>query len=216
MEVFKGVCILPAIGNGSNIYIVDNEVIIDSGTGEYFHQYRKDIEKEANAGRLKLLVNTHYHFDHTGGNKKFRDWLKVPIAAHPADIPAIEAGKTLSESFGQIAKIVTVDAELKDGNIIETENFRLHVLHTPGHTAGSICLYEPEKKMLFSGDTIFADAVGRDDLPGGNYNELRFSLEKLSAIGIQHLFPGHGAFKVGGINFLIKKLLVSMETSTMI
>jgi len=216
MEVFKGVHIIPGIADDSNIYVIDNEIVVDTGTGEFFHQARQEIEKAVDPKRIKLIVNTHYHYDHTGGNKKFRDWLKSPIAAHKADRELIEKGKTLSESFHQVAKIVTIDQELRDGDIIHTENFNLSVIHTPGHSAGSICLYEPDKKILISGDMLFDGTVGRTDLPGGNYNETRFSLEKLDKMNIQYLFPGHGLLKIGGVNFMIKKLLVSMETSHMI
>ncbi len=216
MEVFRGVHIVPGIANDSNIYIIDSEILVDTGTGEFFHQARQEIEKAVDPRRIRLIINTHYHFDHTGGNKKFRDWLRAPIAAHIADKDLIEKGRTLSESFKQVAKIVTVDAALKDGDIIHTENFNLAVIHTPGHSAGSICLYEPEKKMLISGDMLFDGAVGRTDLPGGNYNEMRFSLEKLDRKNLQYMFPGHGALKIGGVNFMIKKLLVSMETSAKI
>lgn len=216
MEAFKGVHILPGFGTDSNIYVIDSEIIVDTGTGEYFHEYRKIIEKAIDVTRLKMVINTHYHYDHTGGNKKFRDWLKIPIAIHRADREFVERGRTLSETFHQVAKIVTVDKELEDGDTIETENFQLEVIHTPGHSSGSICLYDKERKMLISGDTLFEDTVGRNDLPGGNYNEMRFSLEKLDKLNIQYMFPGHGNFKAGGINFLIKKLLVSMETSAMI
>jgi len=216
MEFFKGIHIIPGLANDSNIFVIDNEILIDTGTGEYFHQSRHDIENAIDAKRLRMIVNTHYHFDHTGGNKKFRDWLKIPLAAHSADKNYIESGRTLSESFKQSAKIVTVDRELKDGDLIKTENFRLFTLHTPGHSAGSICFYEPDKKILVSGDTVFDGAAGRTDMPGGNYNELRFSLEKLDKLNIHYLFPGHGLPKIGGVNFMLKKLLVSMETSAVI
>jgi hydroxyacylglutathione hydrolase len=216
MEFFRGVHVIPGLSADSNIYIIDSEIVVDSGTGEFFHSNRKDIEAEIDHKRLKLLVDTHYHYDHTGGNKKFRDWLHVPVAAHGADKEMIERGKTLAESFGQTAKVFTLNAELKEGDVINSMNFRLLVLHTPGHSAGSICLYEPEKKMLFSGDTIFENAIGRTDLPGGNYSELRYSLEKLGRYPIQYLFPGHGPPKIGGVNFLIKKMLVSMESSVII
>ncbi len=216
MEVFKGIHIIPGIAHDSNIYIIDNEIVVDTGTGEFFHQNRRDIEKALDIKRLKLIANTHYHFDHTGGNKKFRDWLRVPIAVHQADKDFIERGRTLAESFKQVAKIVTIDKELRDEDVITTENFELSVLHTPGHSAGSICIYEPQNKILISGDTLFENAAGRTDLPGGNYNEMKFSLEKLAKYNIQYLFPGHGAPKTGGVNFLIKKLLTTLETATMI
>ncbi len=216
MEFFRGVRIIPGLSSDSNIYIIDDEVVVDTGTGEFFHSNRKDIEAEMDPKRLKLIVDTHYHYDHTGGNKKFRDWLRIPVAAHANDKMLIEKGKTLAESFGQSAKFFTLDTELKEGDVINTSNSRLLVLHTPGHSSGSICLYEPEKKMLFSGDTLFENAIGRTDLPGGSYDELKDSLEKIGRYSIQYMFPGHGQPKIGGVNFLIKKMLVSMESSTSI
>jgi hydroxyacylglutathione hydrolase len=216
MEFFKGVHIIPGLAQDSNVYVIDNEIIVDTGTGEFFHDIRKDIEGSVEFKRLKLIVNTHYHYDHTGGDKKFRDWLHVPTVMHAADRDMVERGKTLAESFGQSAKVFTLDTDIKEGDVINTENFHLLVLHTPGHSAGSICLYEPEKKMLFSGDTIFENAIGRTDLPGGNYNELKDSLEKLDRYNIQYMFPGHGPPKIGGVNFLIKKMLVSAQTATLI
>ena len=193
MEIFKGVRILPGLDADSNIYIIDNEVLIDTGTGEYFHSNRKDIEGVMDPKRLKLIVNTHYHFDHCGGNKKFRDWLHIPIAAHPADKELIESGQTLAESFGKTSKIVTVDVGLIDGDVIRTENFRLQVLHTPGHSSGSICLFEPEKKILISGDTLFDKRIfGRTDLPTSEPLMLMQSIIKLSRkCEYEHLCPGH-------------------------
>ena len=170
MEIIKGVSLVQGLGNGSNIYVLDNEILVDTGTGEYFHHARKEIEDSIDVKRLKLIVNTHYHFDHTGGNKKFRDWLHVPIASHQADRNFIETGKTLSESFKQVAKTVTVDTDLKDGNVIRTENFNLVVLHTPGHSAGSICLYEPDKKLKFYSNNPIPESI---ELTAGKITTLK-------------------------------------------
>ncbi|MCK4247341.1 MAG: MBL fold metallo-hydrolase, partial [Methanomicrobia archaeon] len=70
--------------------------------------------------------------------------------------------------------------------------YRLEVLHTPGHTDGSICLYDEAKKIMFSGDTFFIDGIGRTDLPSGNEEALKESLERLASLDIEKVYPGHG------------------------
>lgn len=98
-------------------------------------------------------------------------------------------------------KGVRVDQRLKDGDVIEIAGVKLEVIHTPGHTEGSICLYEPQSKALFSGDTVFADGIGRTDLPGGNWNDIGNSLKRLISLnetrGIDKIYPGHGGLGSG-------------------
>jgi glyoxylase-like metal-dependent hydrolase (beta-lactamase superfamily II) len=85
-------------------------------------------------------------------------------------------------------KPMKVEKKLKEGD----EIFGFKVLHTPGHTKGSICLLDAKDKILISGDTIFADGVGRTDLPGGSEEDMEKSLEKLSSLKIEKILPGHG------------------------
>jgi len=196
------------MGYDSNIYLIDNELLIDTGTGRMF----SDIKKEMGSVGVRLIVNTHYHFDHTGGNKKFRDWLGAEIAAHYSDKGRLESGSTLAESFGDMPRIVTVDKALKNGSVLRTKNFAFEVIHTPGHSPGSICLYEKKNKILLSGDTLFSDGSGRTDLPDGSSEQMKKSLEKLSQLEIKYLFPGHGPPKIDGIGFLIKSLLAKQKS----
>jgi len=198
------------IGTDSNIYVIDGEVVVDTGSGEFFNQAKEEISKID--PHVRLIINTHAHYDHTGGNKKFRDWLKAEIAIHSKDKEALETGKgTLSHMFNSKARTITVDKVLRGGNVIKTQNFSFEVISTPGHTPGSICLYEKHKKILISGDTLFAEGVGRTDLPGGDFMQLYDSLKRLSGLQINYLLPGHGKPKIGGVNFFIKRMLVSME-----
>ena len=208
-QVFKDIWMVESFGKDSNIYVVDGEIIIDTGTGANFSIIKNDMEKYIDKKKITKIINTHAHFDHTGGNKKFRDWTKAEILAHKDDKNLIEKGITCADLFDEIAKAVTVDKELKDGDRIKTENFDFKVISTPGHTPGSICLYDKMKKVLISGDTLFENGVGRTDLPYGNAEDLMNSINKLSKLEISYLLPGHGPPKFGGISFLIKQVLAN-------
>lgn len=207
MNVMKAIDIY-GLGNDCNIYLIDDELLVDTGTGINFSAIKKEMQTKHDVSRIKTIVNTHCHFDHTGGNKKFRDWTGAVIAIHEKERTALETGVgTMAELFKESARTVTADKLLRNGHAIKTQNFYFHVIHTPGHTPGSICLYEKNYKMLISGDTVFDGGVGRTDFPGGNKGALINSLDKLAKYPINYLFPGHGAPKIGGVNFDIRQML---------
>ncbi|MEM5835271.1 MAG: MBL fold metallo-hydrolase, partial [Candidatus Aenigmatarchaeota archaeon] len=193
MQVYKGIILTGGIGYDSNIYLIDNEVLVDTGTGIFFNEIKEELENlKIDLKGIHTIVNTHCHFDHSGGDKNFRDLCKAEIAIHEEDKEALETGEgTLAELFGKKQKTVTVDRVLREGDKIKTKNFKFVVISTPGHTKGSICLYEKNKKILISGDTLFADSVGRTDFPTGDRESLIKSLKKLSKLNITYLFPGH-------------------------
>jgi glyoxylase-like metal-dependent hydrolase (beta-lactamase superfamily II) len=207
MQVFKGIYLIKGYGYDSNVYLVDNELVVDTGSGNAFAEMRSEIKDKCDVTKVKTILNTHNHFDHTGGDQKFRDWLKAEIVIHENDRDALENGSNLAEMFGAVSRTITVDRSLRDKNVIKTQNFSFEVVHTPGHTPGSICLYDKMKKILISGDTLFEDSIGRTDLQGGNKQDMQKSLQRLSKLGINYLLPGHGEPKIGGINFLIKQVL---------
>ncbi len=180
----------------SNCYlIVDKEVaLIDSGNPPTI---LKKIDR-LNIG-IDYLISTHCHYDHIAGLFEIREKVDGLMAAHEIDAEAMERGdrdKILSDMFGVHCPKLQVDIKLKDGDSINLGNLDLQVIHTPGHSEGSICLYEPRSKSLFSGDTIFADSIGRTDLPGGSLSDLRRSIERLIRLhhesGIKIIYPGHG------------------------
>ena len=208
MQIYKGIELLGGVDPDCNVYLIDGELIIDAGTGLYFADMKREIEKLCDVSRIKTLVNTHCHYDHTGGDKKFKDWLKLSVAIHTADKKAVETGNgTMSELFGQRARIMTIDKTLKVDSVVKTTNFSFDVIPTPGHTPGSICLYDADKKILISGDTLFENTVGRTDLKGGSHDQLVSSLKHLSQIPVEYLLPGHGSPKKSGVDFLIKQML---------
>lgn len=213
MQVLKGIMLTGGVGPDSNIYIIDDEVMVDTGTGSYFSIIKENFENSGfNPRSIHTIVNTHCHFDHSGGNKKFRDLCKAKILIHKADQKAIETGNgTMAEHFNESPKIVTVDKALRDGDVIKTKNYSWKVISTPGHTPGSISLYDEKRRVLISGDTVFADGIGRTDMPGGNANAMKASIKKLSELKVDYILPGHGMPKVGGVDFLFKQVLAKFK-----
>ena len=148
---------------------------------------------------INYLLTTHYHFDHVLGLAELRAKTGAKVVAHEADASFLEAGdnsRILSGLFGVGFNKVPVDWKLKGGESIDLGGLLLEVIHTPGHTPGGVCFYEPVSKTLFSGDTVFADGVGRTDFPGGSLGDLKSSVQKLlklhSERGVDIFYPGHG------------------------
>lgn len=140
-----------------------------------------------------IILNTHGHIDHTGANLEIKERYQVPIALHQADLPLLEEGLQLA--FGLMLGArpsPRPDRLLADGDEIEIGQTRLQVIHTPGHSPGSVCFYTAG--ILFSGDTLFCGGVGRTDLPGGSWKDLIQSLRtKVMTCPDETLvLPGHG------------------------
>lgn len=172
----------------TNCYIVvsqkGNAFIIDPGDDA--GQIQAFCRKEAID--LKFIVNTHGHIDHI---KADRD-LNLPVYAHEDDARMISSPeKNIMTSFFGTFMPVVPSRLLKDGDSVVLDEMVFRVIHTPGHTSGGICLFS--QKVLFSGDTLFRDGVGRTDFPGASSERLSDSLKKLSLLGKDTVvYPGHG------------------------
>lgn len=148
-------------------------------------------ELAARGWTLKLIVTTHGHWDHHGDNAAVAEHTGAPIAAHTLDWHRLTDPKPLYAPFEIPACVPAV--ELAEGGEIRFGEIRLTVLHTPGHTEGSVCLWSAEDGLLFSGDTLFAGAWGRVDLPGGSAEQMVESLARLATFDDPlRVLPGHG------------------------
>lgn len=158
-------------------------------------QESEEIENalEKHNANLKFILLTHGHFDHVLGVNTFRNKYNCQVLIHEEDKIMLDNMKDFTKFFGLgEPEIQKVDGFVKEGDVIKFGNKEIKVIHTPGHTKGGVC-YLVENK-LFSGDTLFLESVGRTDLPGGNFNEIKSSIQnKLFNLDKNtEVYPGHG------------------------
>ncbi len=165
----------------TNCYLLCNDeagqcLIIDPGYEP------EEILQAVNGYAVAAILLTHGHFDHVGGVKEIFARTDCDIYICPADCKMPES---------MTAGAISYTNSYADGDVLKLAGFEIRVLHTPGHTPGSVCLLW--ENDLFSGDTLFAGSCGRTDLPCGNWNELTASLQKLKNLpGDYTVYPGHG------------------------
>jgi len=200
-----------------NTYVIigDPNIIIDPGAIQFLPERIQDLHKDGiEPEDIDVITNTHLHIDHCWANETFKEISGAKIVSHPLhkkfyDIAAIET----SRFFGLQPVEFKEDSYL-DNNKLNTGDMELEFIPSAGHSPDSICFYVKEIKALVCGDVIFNGNTGRVDLPGGNANELKQSIERLSQLEIEYLLPGHmdiiaGAEKVKSNFEFVKKYVFS-------
>ena len=160
-----------------------------------------DVVVDAIAGRpVAAIVLTHGHFDHIAAAADVVEATKAPLLVHVADEEKIAtAAGSGAANFGLDVSAPPADRLLSDGDIVEAGALALAVMHTPGHTPGSICLYAEAGAQLFSGDTLFAGSVGRTDFAGGDPRQMQRSIARLASLPDEvAVHPGHGPYTTIG------------------
>lgn len=181
----------------TNCYIViDDEsregVVIDPGDeGEGILHLLEELK-----AKVRYILNTHGHMDHIGANRIIKERTGAQLLIHEEDAHMLTDGEENLSALFDLCEEEMIslppDRTLKDGDVIDVNGLTLEVIHTPGHTRGSVAF--KAGNTFFTGDTLFADSVGRTDLPGGSYETLMGSIRRLlGRIDDEALIlPGHG------------------------
>lgn len=177
----------------TNAYVVwdgrsPDALVVDPGMGAAQPLMERAA---ANGLRLHLIANSHGHIDHIFDNAPLMEASGAPLAIHPDDAYRLDG----SNNYGFEMTPVETSRDLVEGDQVRIGDLSFDVLHTPGHTEGSVCLYEERHALLIAGDVLFAGSYGRTDLPGGNDEQMAASLARLARDipGHVRVLPGHGA-----------------------
>ena len=182
-----------------NTYVLYNEsldaIIIDPGC--YFTEEEETLQEFIKSNKLKpkLLINTHCHLDHVFGNQWVHKQYKLDLHIHPADEELLKNAPESGKKFGlEFTGYVGPLHYLKEDQIIKLGDDELKVIHTPGHSPGSVSFYCPKQDFIISGDVLFRESIGRADLPGGSFDVLIKSIRgKLFVLPKKTVvYSGHG------------------------
>lgn len=190
-------------GAGCHVYLIigeDLNVLIDTGIISKFNSlnYLLTTEIGLKIEEIDLVINTHEHFDHISSNAYFR----CPIAAHrwaATKIQHTDELITKGKKWGVDLSNLKINIWLENRNIFDIGNVLLKIIETPGHTSGCICIYEPNKHYIFSGDTLFKGAI-TNIYESGSISEYINSLQTLNTLRIREFFPSHGNYVLGEKN----------------
>ena len=200
-----------------NTYVVADEtgqcVVIDAGN--YSEAENKKLQEYLKSRNLNpvLALNTHGHVDHILGVQFLKDAFGIKFALHGDDKFLVDSAPEQGRMFGfEVENIPSVDIDIKDLKEIKFGNTTFQIIHTPGHSPGHVCFYHPENKILFSGDTLFRESIGRTDLPGGDYSWIMKSiLQKLIPLGGDvKIYPGHGPHSSIGYELLYNPFITEV------
>lgn len=184
----------------ANTYVIKDEitVLIDPGLENYLGRRLKEMQEDGiDPKEVDLITITHLHPDHSDATASLKEVSGAKVALHPSQVEYLDIMTEETSRFLGIgiAKKFEVDFVLEE--TLSIGNTELKILHTPGHSPESICLYAAAKKILICGDLVFEKGVGRTDLPLGNNEELKNSINAVSALNTELLLPGHGAIIEG-------------------
>jgi hydroxyacylglutathione hydrolase len=178
--------------NNANTYLINGskKILVDPGHYHLFGNVKDHLSKLSITPQdIDLIILTHGHPDHAEAVRGFSD-SRALIALHESELDFV---KKLAPHYGNAMGITEFEPQilLREGEL-QVGDMAFQIIHAPGHSPGSICIYWPQEKTLITGDVVFYQGIGRTDLPGGNGQTLKESLKTLSGLEVEHLLPGHG------------------------
>jgi len=204
MKLLKNLYYYPEKGMmDCNTYVIKDKlsILIDPGLNEYLPALLQDLQKDGiDPKTIDIIMNTHLHGDHSWSNEAFKQASGAEILLHTVQKQLGDAATTqASKFFGVPAAQFTEDRVLNEDHLSlgETE---IEIIHSPGHSPESVCFYLRKEKVLICGDVIFNQNTGRVDLPGGDADQLKQSIERLSKLDVEYLLPGHMDIVTGADN----------------
>jgi len=176
-----------------NVYLILDERPILVDAGMMAAPTLRNIKKLIDPQKIEMIVLTHCHHDHSGAAPELKAATGARLLLSEKEVGAVgDDLASVAYLFGQQAPSYQVDQTLKEGMVLDIGEWKLEVMETPGHSQGSLCLYEPRAKVLFSGDTVFPDGnIGRTDMYGGSTPDLVASIERLTGLDVEIMYPGH-------------------------
>lgn len=199
--------------NNCNTYLIDGptKILIDPGHQSLFGHVETHLRAlKIDMDDIGLVLCTHIHPDHFEGTGLFKD-LPALIAIHNGEWELVKMMESyMKHTFGLNADDIKPDFFVNEG-AMDVNGTELEIIHTPGHSPGSVSIYWPEKKALFPGDVIFEQALGRTDLPGGKGEQLKESIRRLASLDVEILLPGHGNVVTGAEN--VRKNFEKVESA---
>lgn len=173
-------------------------IIIDTGATAFLPSRIDGLHKDGiDPGSIGIIANTHLHGDHCGANEAFKEISGAKIMLHPLqkefyNVAVLE----IARFFGMPPMTFREDAIMEDARL-KAGSTELELISSPGHSPDSVCYYNRENKVLICGDVVFDQNTGRVDLPGGNADQLKESIEGLAKLEIEYLLPGHMGIVAG-------------------
>jgi glyoxylase-like metal-dependent hydrolase (beta-lactamase superfamily II) len=180
--------------NNCNAYLIDGpaRVLIDPGHSKLFDHVAQGLQQLGLAiTDIDLIICTHAHPDHIEAVQLFKN-MPTRFTVHEDEWQwTVTIGKQMIAAFGIDMDSMMPDFFLREGHL-SVNGLEMNIFHTPGHSPGSITLYWPSQKALFTGDLVFKEGLGRTDLPGGDGSKLQESIKRLTDLDVEWLLPGHG------------------------
>jgi hydroxyacylglutathione hydrolase len=192
-----------------NVYLILDKRPILVDAGMMAGPTLKNIKKFIDPAKIEMIVLTHCHHDHSGAAPALKEATGARLLLSEKEVGAVgDDLASVAYLFGEQAPVYEVDETLKEGMVLDIGEWKLQVLETPGHSLGSLCLFEKDKKVLFSGDTVFPDGnIGRTDMCGGDTSQLVRSIERLTELDVSTMYPGHMEITSDNVNRQIQMSL---------